>query len=966
MVRPKLADFLSALRLDISYDRAVGAYLFDEAGRAYLDMVGGFGAALLGHNHPELCQGLIEAVRAGVPSHAQASIGREPALLAAELNRAIGGDAKYYAVFTNTGSESIEAALKHAYLVHSKAIRRKYEQAHSLAVDLYATLSTSDGEFELPPGIFSLSDLRATLETKNQSTLESCFAHPMVAALCGSFHGKSSGSLKITHSERFRLPFQGLSAVDTRFIEPDRPEDLRALATEAQACFLYPSLADGKLTVREFKIARVMAFIFEPIQGEGGIRPLTERSLTALSRLHAELRIPFIIDEIQSGCGRTGAILAFRDTPLGGLDPEYITMGKALGGGLAKIGVTLVRKDVYEEDFGLLHSSTFAEDALSCRIARTTLALLSRQNGALLRQISVEGARLREKLEQLRERHAGLVADIRGKGLMLGIEIARVTGRSPFLTEASRQGVLSFLIASYILHHHRIRLMPALSDALPVESARQRACVLRLQPPKGVTAKEMDRVVAALDEALTIIDRNNEYLLLAHLWGETLTDEERCDPIAIPTDAAGSDATGPVNARVGFILHPPDIDRIVAYFMPSFAHRAWNRAAVSAWWRQACRFLDPVLVHRAHIHSRGQDMAADLVLVPMLPEDMLPSDSVNRREVAETVARAVRIAIRGCDGDPAPVIVGLGGYTSIVTACGQTLPDYNVPITTGNSFTVGLLLESIIRAANARKVQLEEATVAVVGACGNIGLALAENLAVKVGKLLLIGRPGEGGRLRLNYARRACAAEVMHALTRTGGPENGPKPDALAAKLQRNERAATTTPTLTGLTELLDIDVSTDIERIKAADIVVVATSSPDGELIRPHMLKHGAILCCASVPSNISPQLAYERSDCLVFTGGLACLPEQSRIDFIGLPADGLAWACLAETLFLGLDRVQRSVGKGRLKPADVQQCMVLGRRYGFTLGPLRPPALTVSEHWRNAVAECSEDGNVTALAAD
>ena len=606
-VKPKLVDLLAALKLDAAYARADGNYLYDASGAGYLDMVGGFGAALFGHSHPELRRVLVDAVAAGVPQHTQVSVGVEAGRLAAQLNRLIGGTTGYCAIFANSGAECVEAALKHAYFVHIDVVQRNFDRAWNLTKDECDRLEDApDGKIKLPPGIETIADLRVMFEAENRSALETCVSTPIVVALEGSFHGKSSAALKVTHNERIRGPFEGLSAIVTRFIDPERPDLLRTVVEENIVHFKYPSVSGGRLTVRSLPVARVFAFILEPILGEGGIRLVPDESMASLARQHSELKVPFVVDEIQTGCGRTGSVFCFKETPLGAIEPEYILLSKALGGGLTKIGVTLIKKSVYNEDFGLLHGSTFAEDGLACRIARASLDLLTRDNGRLLKRVSETGCYIRAELDKLSRQHRATIADVRGKGLMLGVEFRPLRRCSRFLAEASRQGVLPLLIASYIHHYHRIRLMPPLGCALPGASTARQASILRLQPPVTVTRPEVDRIIVALNEVLTIIERNNEHCLLAHLWGDRVPETERRNPASfVATTQDIGDAERP-DVRVGFVLHPPEIGHIVSHFMPSLDHYGWSRGAVERWWSQAARFLDPVWVHQARIKSRGR------------------------------------------------------------------------------------------------------------------------------------------------------------------------------------------------------------------------------------------------------------------------------------------------------------------------------------------------------------------------
>ena len=113
--KPKLAELLRALGLDQRYTRASGCTLWTDDERPVTDFIGGFGAAIAGHNHSVLVRALVGALTADTPVHAQASIRRESGRLAARLSELTPGRSEYYTCFTNSGTESVEAALKHAY-----------------------------------------------------------------------------------------------------------------------------------------------------------------------------------------------------------------------------------------------------------------------------------------------------------------------------------------------------------------------------------------------------------------------------------------------------------------------------------------------------------------------------------------------------------------------------------------------------------------------------------------------------------------------------------------------------------------------------------------------------------------------------------------------------------------------------------------------------------------------------------
>lgn len=477
--KPKLAELLRALGLDQHFVRAEGSYLYSEDGHAYLDLVGGFGAALLGHNPPALVDALVEALRRGIPANAQASVRGEAAALASRLNdlhaREQGGPScrGYYVNFTNSGTESVEAAIKHAYKVHFDKVRREYERLTRLLNDFYYRIDGSQTAIELPGKQRVLSKFRDDLDEHNLSQFEAFQNQPVIVAVKGSYHGKTASALKVTFNKTYREPFEGLSAVRPVFLAMDAPERLPEIVAEHCSEFFYPVLAGNRVELRPVRLTRVISLILEPILGEGGIRVVPDAVLQRLADLHDSTGIPYILDEIQTGCGRTGSMFAYTRTPLRRIEPEYVLLSKALGGGLVKIGATLIRRDIYDPDFGILHTSTFGEDEISARVASAFLDALVAPEAGLLARVTELGGYLRERLEGLRARFPSIIREVRGRGLMLGLELTALSESSPFFRAAGRQGVLSLLIASYLLRYHRIRLIapcPPCSRAIRASS----------------------------------------------------------------------------------------------------------------------------------------------------------------------------------------------------------------------------------------------------------------------------------------------------------------------------------------------------------------------------------------------------------------------------------------------------------------------------------------------------------------
>ena len=224
--RPKLANLLAATGLNVPYCAARGASLIDATGEAVTDFVGGFGAALLGHNPPELKQLAVELLESDIPAHAQGSNREAAGALAGRLSGMMPGNARYVAHLSNSGTEAIEAALKHAYKVHLDLVRRHHEAIARETNELYHRLQDRELTAALPRGKRPV-DFRDDLDEHNLEQFESFQKRPVAIAFLGSFHGKTTSALKVTYNHSFRDGFEGLSAIETEFVDPHEPERLR-------------------------------------------------------------------------------------------------------------------------------------------------------------------------------------------------------------------------------------------------------------------------------------------------------------------------------------------------------------------------------------------------------------------------------------------------------------------------------------------------------------------------------------------------------------------------------------------------------------------------------------------------------------------------------------------------------------------------------------------------------------------
>jgi acetylornithine/succinyldiaminopimelate/putrescine aminotransferase len=241
----------------------------------------------------------------------------------------------------------------------------------------------------------------------------------------GSFHGRTLGALSLTWSPRYREPFEPLLP-RVRF----SPWNDLAAARDAVG----PQTA---------------AVIVEPVQGETGVRPAQPAFLQGLAALCRERGALLILDEVQCGLGRTGRLFAYEHF---GITPDLLTLAKPLGGGLP-LGAVLMRDELGAGIVQGDHGSTFGGNPVAAAAARVVLDRLTAPR--FLAGVARKGALLRKGLERLAARHSGLVSEVRGLGLMVGVELDR--DAAPVLARLREHGVLAVKAGDRV-----VRLLPPL------------------------------------------------------------------------------------------------------------------------------------------------------------------------------------------------------------------------------------------------------------------------------------------------------------------------------------------------------------------------------------------------------------------------------------------------------------------------------------------------------------------------
>ena len=403
--------------------RGDGAVVEDVDGNVYLDFSAGIAVAATGHSHPDVVRAINE--QASKFLHISTDYYHEPQVALGELLAEIApiGD-RARTFFSNSGTEAVEAAIKLARY-HTKRFN--------------------------------------------------------IIAFLGSFHGRTLGSLAMTASKTVQRRGFGPMApgvFHAPFANPYRcPIGAPDAATCTRECLAY---VERQILTHLVSPDEVAAILVEPIQGEGGYVVPPPEFLQGLAAIAAQHGMLFIVDEVQSGIGRTGKMFAIEHA---GVEPDIIIAAKGIASGMP-MGVTIAREDVMDWPVGA-HSNTFGGNPVSCAAALATIKLV---RDGLMQNAADVGQFLRTELEALAERHR-LIGDVRGPGLMIGVELVRnrqtkeraVSERDALVMAAFRRGLL---------------VLAAGANAI------------RLSPPLVITREHAQTAVRILDEALTEVSNS--------------------------------------------------------------------------------------------------------------------------------------------------------------------------------------------------------------------------------------------------------------------------------------------------------------------------------------------------------------------------------------------------------------------------------------------------------------------------
>ncbi|MCS0245030.1 pyridoxal phosphate-dependent class III aminotransferase [Vibrio alginolyticus] len=415
-------------RLPIAIKQAFGCLVEDTRGQIFLDCLAGAGTLALGYNHPEINQALKEQLDSGLPYQ----------------------------------TLDIATSAKTTFIQSVKSFLPQELSENSVI------------QFCGPSGADAVE---AAIKLAKQTT-----GRNTMFAFRGAYHGMTNGTMGMMGNLGTKARRTGLMS-DVHFMP--FPYNLRCpfgLGGDegAKASIRY---IDRLLNDDESGIMKPAAIIVEPVQGEGGVVPAPAFWLRELRRICDEHGILLIFDEIQCGIGKTGYNFAFEES---GIVPDILCLSKAIGGGLP-MSLLVINKqhDTWKPGE---HTGTFRGNQLAMVSGAKALEIIQRDN--LVEHANIAGQYLRYGLESIQKR-VNCIAEVRGKGLMLGVEIKNPDGELNKFGEPQADSELTLSIQR-----------AALERGLIVEKGGREGAVIRFLPPLIISFEQIDFALRVFEDAI--------------------------------------------------------------------------------------------------------------------------------------------------------------------------------------------------------------------------------------------------------------------------------------------------------------------------------------------------------------------------------------------------------------------------------------------------------------------------------
>jgi alanine-glyoxylate transaminase/(R)-3-amino-2-methylpropionate-pyruvate transaminase len=366
---------------------------------------------------------------------------------------------------------------------HPKVTKRVQDQAAALAHTTTIYLHPFMGEFakrlaaKMPPGLDVTYFVNSGSEANDLAIMLARLytGYNDVIALRNGYHGGSPWSMALTSHHTWKFPVQ----INTGVHHAICPDPYRSPFTGTPEQIAHQSAEDVRELIKFSTPGRIAAFLAESLQGVGGVTHGAPNYLREVYAIVREAGGLCIADEVQSGFGRTGThFWGFQNW---GVEPDIVTMAKGIGNGLPLAAVT-TRREIAETLAQRVHFNTYGGNPVSMAAGLAVLEVIDEER--LQENAHVTGGRLKAGLQELTTRHP-LIGDVRGMGLMLGVELVRDRATK----EPAREETLA------VMEHAR-------ELGLLIGKGGLYGNVLRIKPPMCITAEDVDFAIDVLDVAL--------------------------------------------------------------------------------------------------------------------------------------------------------------------------------------------------------------------------------------------------------------------------------------------------------------------------------------------------------------------------------------------------------------------------------------------------------------------------------
>ena len=430
-------DFESSARsyprkFPFALNKAKGSWIEDVEGNRYLDFLCGAGTLALGHNDDEVAKAMIDLIQSGAPLHT--------------LDLTTPTKDRFVETIISILPKEMQNQVKIQFCSPSGT------DATDAAIKLCKT-ATGRGN---------------------------------VIAFSGGYHGMGHGALALTGNHNAKNSVQNLMPGVQFMPYPYSYRCPFGLGGEmgAEACGAY---FERMLKDPESGVTKPAAVIIEPIQGEGGVIPAPASFLRRIRKVTKELGIPLIVDEIQCGTGRSGDIFAFEES---GIIPDIILMSKAVGGS-QPLSIVVYNKELDKWTAGA-HAGTFRGNQLA--MAAGTVLIKKVTQPEFLAEVKQKGAYLKGKIEEL-QKDVKIIGDVRGRGLMIGIEFVDPRGKTDLMGRPVPSGEIAAKIQK-----------TCFENKLVMEKGGRDGSVMRCLCALNVTMEEIDTMFSIFSDAVKKID----------------------------------------------------------------------------------------------------------------------------------------------------------------------------------------------------------------------------------------------------------------------------------------------------------------------------------------------------------------------------------------------------------------------------------------------------------------------------